>query len=153
MKTLTKTTLKGGMLFSSETASGHTVLMDALPKVGGNDEAARPAELPFVGLSGCTGMDVISVLRKMRQEPDKFEIEIQGVDATTEYPKYWREINVIFHVEGDIDPKKLTKAIDLSRNRYCGVSAIMKGKVTVHYKYTLNGETVDLPDSSDESEG
>ncbi|MBZ0264760.1 OsmC family protein [bacterium] len=136
-----------GMRFEGETASGHTIVMDAKAEVGGKDAGARPKELPFVGLAGCTGMDVISILRKMRQEPDRFDIEVEGITSTVEHPKYWEEIRVIYHVEGDIDQEKLTKAINLSRTRYCGVSAMLKGKVTVHYQVILNGESTDLPDN------
>ena len=138
------------MKFEADTRSGHTVVMDATPNVGGEDLGARPAELPFVGLAGCTGIDTVSILRKMRQEFTRFEVEVEGVEATTEYPKYWKEIRVIFHIDGEVDPAKLTKSIDLSRTRYCGVSAMMKEMVTIHYSYILNGETVDLPDKGHE---
>ncbi len=146
MKSITKVKLEdvSKMRFAATTGSGHTVYMDSMPNVGGDDSAARPAELPFVGLAGCTGMDAISILRKMKQDVQSYEVEVEGVDRTEEYPKYWKEINVVFHVTGDVDPKKLARAINLSRTRYCGVSAIMKGVVKFHYFYDLNGERVEL---------
>ncbi len=146
MKSIAKAKLEdvGKMRFAADTGSGHTVYMDSVANVGGEDSAARPAELPFAGLAGCTGMDTISILRKMKQDVTRFEVEVEGVERTEEHPKYWKEINVVFHVDGDVDAKKLTRAIDLSRERYCGVSAIMKGGVTFHYFYVLNGDRVEL---------
>ncbi|HEB84821.1 MAG TPA: OsmC family peroxiredoxin [Bacteroidetes bacterium] len=138
--------LVGGMKFVAETKSGHEVIMDAAPNVGGEDSAARPAEMPLVGLAGCTGMDVVSILRKMRQNFTRFEVEIDGLERAEEHPKVWLELRVIFHVEGDLNPERLTRAIDLSRSRYCSVSAGMRGVTKIHYRYVLNGETVDLPD-------
>lgn len=148
MKTITQTTLTGGMKFVAKTGSGHEVVMDARQEVGGEDSGPRPAELPFVGLSACTGMDTISILRKMRQEPDEFSVDVEGVDRTEEHPKYWKRIRVTFHVKGDVDEKKLVKAIDLSRTRYCGVSTIMQPTVTIDYRYVLNGDAVDLGEST-----
>lgn len=132
------------MRFDATTPSGHTVPMDALPKVGGEDSAVRPAELVLVGLSGCTGMDVISILRKMRQSVTRFDVAVESVKAREEYPQVWQELRVTFTVDGEVDPERLARAIDLSRTRYCRVSSALTA--TVHYRYVLNGETVDLPD-------
>lgn len=82
----------------------------------------------------------------MRQEATRFEVEVEGLKKAEEHPKMWLEIRVTFHVEGDVDPEKLKRSIDLSRTRYCSVSAMMRGKVLIHYRYILNGETVDLED-------
>jgi len=140
MASIAHATLEGNMKFVAQTHSGHSVTMDAAEKVGGTDSAARPAELPFAGLAGCTGMDVISILRKMRQEPTHFSVEVEGVERQEDYPKRWTSIRVIFHVEGDLEAPKLAKAINLSRTRYCGVSASMKPAVKMEYVYELNGE-------------
>ncbi len=137
----------GKMYFKAETRSGHEIEMDGLPPVGGEDRAARPAELPFAGLAGCTGMDTISILRKMRQDVTGFEVEVAGIKQAEDHPKIWQEIRVIFHVQGTVEPAKLEKAIDLSRTRYCSVSAIMKDTVKIHYSYSLNGQTKAMPDS------
>ncbi|MBD3166557.1 OsmC family peroxiredoxin [bacterium] len=147
----TPLTKMDGMKFVSKTRSGFEVAMDAKADVGGDDSAPRPAEMHFVGLTGCTGMDVISVLRKMRQDVTRFQINVEGLHRTEEHPKFWDEIMVVFEVEGDVEPKKLEKAIDLSRTRYCGVSASLRGSVTIHYRYILNGETTDLPDEAKEA--
>lgn len=152
MPVIAKSTLEDmdKMKFVAETRSGHKVVMDAVPDVGGENEGPRPAEMPFVGLGGCTGMDVISILRKMRQKPSRFEVEVEGLERSEEHPKYWYEVRVTFYVDGDVEGTKLQKAIDLSRTRYCGVSAAMSNSVNLHYRYVLNGDIVDLPDAEHE---
>jgi len=139
-----------GMHFITDTESGHKVELDSAEAVGGTDRAARPKELIYVGLAGCTAMDAISVLRKMRQDVKSYSVEVEGIEKTEEHPIYWTHIRVIFHVEGEVEPAKLEKAINLSRTRYCGVSASMKGAVKVDYRYVLNGEAVDLEDPTEE---
>ncbi len=146
MTVIAKVHLVEGMQFKAQTHSGHQIIMDAMESHGGNNLGPRPAELPFVGLAGCTGMDTISILRKMRQPVSRFEVEIEGINRAEEHPKMWLEIRVMFHVEGNVDPEKLERAIDLSRTKYCSVSASMRTNVTIHYRYILNGETHDLPD-------
>src|SRR5689334_1692885 len=80
--------LLGNMAFRAITESGHEVVMDAAPEVGGTDTGPRPMELLLVGLGGCTGMDVISMLRKMRQDVTDYQIEISG-ERATEHPKVY----------------------------------------------------------------
>ena len=150
MSSIAHATLEGGMKFVAKTGSGHEVVMDAGEKVGGGDSAARPAELPYAGLAGCTGMDAISILRKMRQEPEHFSIEVEGLEKREEYPKRWTSIRVTFHVKGDVVPEKLARAIDLSRTRYCGVSAALKPGMSIEYNYVLNGERVVMGDPKEE---
>lgn len=133
-----------GMHFTTDTASGHKVEMDSAETVGGTNLAARPKELIYVSLAGCTGMDAISVLRKMRQPVASFSVDVEGLEQTEEHPKYWTHIRVIFNVEGEVEPEKLKKAINLSRTRYCGVSASLRGSVKIDYRYVLNGNAVDL---------
>lgn len=132
------------MHFTTDTQSGHKVEMDSAEAVGGSDSAARPKELIYVSLAGCTGMDAVSILRKMRQNVTSYSVEVEGLEMTEEHPKYWTKIRVIFHVEGEVDPAKLHKAIDYSRSRYCGVSASMKEAVAIEYRMVLNGEATDL---------
>lgn len=102
--------------------SGHHVVMDALPQVGGNDEGARPKELMLASLAGCTGMDVVSILKKMRVEPAYFNIRVEA-EMTEEHPKHYTAMHIIYEFKGEnLDIEKLQKAIDLSQERYCGVS-------------------------------
>lgn len=146
MAMIAHATLEDGMKFVAETASGHQVVMDAHPKSGGEDSAARPLELPFAGLAGCTGMDVISILRKMRQEPEHYSIEVEGVEREEDYPKQYLAIRVTFHVKGDVAADKLERAIDLSRTRYCSVSASLRKAMRIEYNFVLNGERTVMKD-------
>ena len=117
----TTVTLLEGMRFAGRGDSGHEVYMDASPKVGGNDSAPRPLELMLFALGGCTGMDVISILRKMRTEPSSFQVEITSEQAV-EHPKVFTKLHIIYRVSSDVPEENLSKAIDLSLSRYCPVT-------------------------------
>lgn len=127
---------KGKMKFIATAGSGHAIEMDAPLVVGGQDSATRPKELLLDGLAGCTGMDVISLLRKMRINPKSFRIEVQA-ELTGEHPKTFKKIHVIYYVKGDVPEEKLKKAIQLSQATYCGVAAMLKlgSELTYEYKY------------------
>jgi len=144
MSTIAKVTLEDGMKFVGETGSGHILVMDAAEKVGGRNAGPRPAELPFAGLAGCTGMDTISILRKMRQVPDRFSIEVEGLERREEHPKHWLSIRVTFTVDGEVAEDRLARAIELSRTTYCSVSASLRDAMQIEYVYVLNGKRVVL---------
>ena len=122
---IVKTSWLGNMAFEGE-VSGHKIIIDAEPHVGGENRGARPKPLMLLALGGCTGMDVISILRKMRVDIEKFAVYVEG-DLTDEYPKHFNRIHVIYEFKGkDLPMDKLQKAINLSEERYCGVSAVYK---------------------------
>ncbi len=106
--------------------NGHEFVIDAVEKVGGEDRGPRPKPLMMASLAGCTGMDVISILKKMRVEPDYFNVVVEG-ELTEEHPKHFYKMHVIYEFKGENLPmEKLKKAISLSEDRYCGVSATYK---------------------------
>jgi putative redox protein len=120
-----ETNWKGNMQFEA-TVSGHKVLMDAAADSGGEDKGARPKQLMLAALAGCTGMDVVSILKKMRVDIDEFDVDVEAA-LTEEHPKYYNKMHIIYKFKGkDLDPEKLKKAVDLSQERYCGVSAAYK---------------------------
>src|ERR1051326_8701251 len=120
--------LATGMRFEVEAGSGHHVTLDAAEHGGGHNEGFRPMELLLVGLAGCTGMDVISILRKKRQDVTGYEVHVTGVRAE-EYPMVFVEITVEHIVTGHhIQPEAVARAIELSKERYCGAGAML-GKV------------------------
>ncbi len=95
---------------------------------GGQDSGFSPMEMLLVGLAGCTGMDVLSILRKKRQDVTGYEVHVQGIRADN-HPKVFVEINVEHLVTGhNIQPAAVARAIELSETRYCGASAML-GKV------------------------
>ena len=106
--------------------NGHEIVIDAGDQVGGENRGPRPKPFMLTALAGCTGMDVISILKKMRVELDYFNVVVEG-ELTEEHPKHFIKMHVIYEFKGkDLPMAKLEKAIDLSEERYCGVSATYK---------------------------
>jgi putative redox protein len=130
----TKVEWKGQMKFIGTAGSGHPVTMDAAPEVGGSDSGTRPKELLLNGLAGCTGMDVISILEKMKIRPESFRIEVEA-EQTEEHPKVFKKIHMVYYVKGDVPEDKLKKAIGLSQQKYCGVGAMLKQGAQLTYEY------------------
>jgi len=115
----------GKMAFEAE-VSGHKVLIDAGPAVGGENRGPRPKPLMLAALGGCTAMDVISILGKMRVEVDSFNVIVEG-DLTEEHPKHFYRMHVIYEFTGkDLPLDKLRKAVEMSEEKYCGVRATYK---------------------------
>ena len=131
-----KIKLVEGMQFVANADSGHAVVMDASEGVGGKDSGTRPMELLVLGLGGCTGMDVVSILRKMKQDVKGFEIEIDADRAKT-YPKVYTRVHIVYKIWGDISEDKLKKAIELSQDTYCSASAMFKKTAEVTYEYKI----------------
>lgn len=136
MRHSVETSWKGNMLFDA-VVSGHHVLMDAVPEVGGQNQGARPKQLMLASLAGCTGMDVVSILKKMKVEPASFNIRVEA-EASEEHPKLYTSMHVIYEFTGkDLPMDKLKKAVDLSQEKYCGVSAAYKKAMPVTYEIKL----------------
>lgn len=105
---------------------GHKVVIDASKEVGGSDLGPRPKKLLLTALAGCTGIDVIMILKKMKVVPEAFNVIVEG-ELTDEHPKYYNKMKVIYQFKGkDLPMAKLEKAVNLSETKYCGVSAIYR---------------------------
>ncbi len=123
--------LWGNNMYFESDIDGHKVAVDATPEVGGEDKAPRPKKLMLMALAGCTGMDVISILAKMRIVPTYFNMKIEG-EITEDHPKYYKSMHIIYEFRGDQLPlEKLQKAVDLSAEKYCGVQALYKLAIPV----------------------
>lgn len=110
---------------------GQEIIMDAGEQVGGEDRGPRPKPLLLTSLAGCTGMDVVSILKKMKVEIDDFNVIVEG-DLTEEHPKTYSKMHVIYEFTGkDLPLEKLKKAVRLSEEKYCGVSALFKKAINV----------------------
>ena len=121
-------------------ASGHWIPMDGPADFGGSDAATRPKELILIGLGGCTGSDVASILSKMREKISRFEIDIDA-ESATEHPKVFTKININYRFWGeDLKESNIEKAINLSQDRYCSVSAMLKPTVDITHSYEINPE-------------
>lgn len=132
-----KATWKDGMAFDVE-LDGHHFTIDATDKVGGRDLGPRPKGLTVASLIGCTGMDVISILNKMKQPVKSFDVTGKAV-MTEEHPVSFKQINVVYKAEGEIEEAKLKRAVQLSEERYCGVSATLRASVELTSEIWLNG--------------
>jgi putative redox protein len=136
MKHIVDTAWKGNMKFDA-VVSGHHIVMDALPVVGGNDEGARPKELMLAALAGCTGMDVVSILKKMRVEPEYFNIRVEA-EMTDEHPKHYTAMHIFYEFKGlGLELEKLQKAVNLSQDQYCGVSASYRKAMEITHEIVI----------------
>jgi putative redox protein len=110
-------------------------LLSSIP--GAADSAIHPGELMLVGLAGCTGIDVVSILKKMHIELSEFEVHVDA-EAAEEHPRGWRKIKVSYLAAGkDIPEEKLKHAIELSQEKYCSVSATLRWPVEISYDYRI----------------
>jgi putative redox protein len=127
----------GKMKFVTTPPSGHEIVMDASPKVGGDDTAPRPMELYLAGIAGCTGMDVVSILGKMRQELASYKIVAEAEQAT-EYPKRFLKVTLRHILWGKgLEEALVKKAVDLSTEKYCSAQATLKEKVDVETTFEI----------------
>lgn len=124
------------MQFDSE-VNGHHITIDALPEVGGGDAGPRPKMLMLTALAGCTGMDVVSILQKMRVEVGSLNIDVSA-EETEEHPKHFSSMHIIYRFGGkDLPMDKLQKAVELSQDRYCGVSFMYKKAMEVTFEIVV----------------
>lgn len=125
-----------GMSFEAE-VDGFKVAIDADPQFGGKNKGPKPKPLMMVALAGCTGMDIVSLLNKMRVNFESLNIKIEG-DLTEDHPKHFAKMKVIYELKGEnIDIKKVQKAVDLSKEKYCGVSYSYKGVMDLEYEIRI----------------
>ncbi|MFB9990258.1 OsmC family protein [Bacillus benzoevorans] len=126
----------GQMAFTGVSDSGHEVRMDASGEVGGENTGSRPTELLLHGVAGCTGIDIISILKKMKLEPISFHMEVKG-DRADEHPKRFTNIHILYALEGDLPEDKVVRAIQLSKDKYCSVAHSLNAEITAGY--SING--------------
>ena len=126
------------MAFESE-INGHKLIIDAKEEVGGQDRGPRPKLLMLAALGGCTSMDVISILKKMRVELKSLNVIVEG-ELSEEHPRRFQKMHVIYEVEGDNLPlDKIEKAVSLSEEKYCGVSAVYREVMEITSEIRIMG--------------
>lgn len=127
------------MQFDSE-VNGHHITIDAIPEVGGSDAGPRPKMLMLTALAGCTGMDVVSILQKMRVEVESFNIDVSA-EETEEHPKHFTHMHIVYRFGGkDLPMDKLQKAVELSQDRYCGVSFMYRKAMEVTHEIVIESK-------------
>ena len=129
-----------GITFVGKADSNQWVPMDGPADFHGSNAATRPKELILLGLGGCTASDVIAILQKMRENVTRFEVDVDA-DLATEHPKVFTQIHIKYKFWGeDLKPANLEKAINLSQDKYCAVSAMLAKACPVTHSYEINPE-------------
>ncbi|MCX7862069.1 MAG: OsmC family protein [Bacteroidales bacterium] len=136
MKHQVKTTWKGNMAFEA-IVNELPVVMDASPEHGGANQGPRPKELLLAAVTGCTGMDVVAILKKMQVELESFQMMVEA-DVTEDHPKHYTRMHLIYEFKGkNLDKAKLEKAVALSQDKYCGVSYMFKKFLEFTYEIRI----------------
>ena len=132
-----KVTFVDGLQFVGEAESGHAIVMDGNAEVGGKNTGLRPTELLLIGLGGCSGMDIVSILKKKKQDLRGLEINVTGQKAEN-YPKKFTDMNIEFLVKGrNLSEDAVKRAVDLSMDKYCSVKATIEGSAKVTWSYRI----------------
>lgn len=130
-------TWKGRMTFEGTSDSGFTIPLGTFPEVGGDNDGFRPLELFAIGLAGCTGMDVISILAKRRMDVKAFEIKVKAV-RSEEHPKVFTDVEIEYVVSGrNLNREWMERAVELSETKYCPAQAMLEKAVPIRHKITL----------------
>jgi putative redox protein len=124
--------------FQLKNERGHVVDVDNKAEFGGDDLGASPMELLLMGVAGCSSIDIITILKKQRQEIISYKAEVEGTRVQIEDAKPFKEITVVFFLEGKIDADKAMRAAELSFDKYCSVSKTLEPTATINFKIILN---------------
>ena len=128
-----------GMLMVGKSHSGHSITMDGPPEIGGENLGVRPMEMLLLGVAGCTMIDVVTTLKKMRQDLTNCETKLSA-ERAIEHPKVFTDIHIQFIVKGqDLDPKKVEKAITLSAEKYCSASIMLGKTASITHDFEIVG--------------
>lgn len=112
--------------FEARDVNGHTVKIDSSPETGGENFGVRPMQLLLMGLGGCSGIDILSILKKQRQTVNSFTMKLEGEREPGVEPSLWKSITIVFQLTGDIDKDKAEKACALSMDKYCSVAETLR---------------------------
>lgn len=126
--------------FEATNEDGNNVLIDGSPAIGGHNKGMRPMQLLLAAIGGCSAIDIVSILRKQKQEVDSFEIEVDGDREPVGIEGYslFKTIEVNFILKGNIDKEKAERAVKLSMEKYCSVTKTLEPTAKITYKVTLN---------------
>jgi|WetSurSiteA1Bulk_404760.scaffolds.fasta_scaffold83789_2 putative redox protein len=127
---------KSGMAFEID-VMGHKITVDTVPAGGGNNEGPSPKPLMLAALAGCTGMDVVSMLKKMKIPFESFNLKVEG-EVNEEHPKRYIKMHISYLIKGDVPYDKAETAVKLSTEKYCGVFAVYKEAVKMSYSIEIS---------------
>ncbi len=120
------TRVEGDFGFEAKDSNGNIVRLDSNPELGGKGFGARPMQLLLMGMGGCAGIDIISILKKQRQTVEGFDMKIEGEREAGAEPSLWKTLNIVFELKGNIDIEKARKACALSIDKYCSVAETLR---------------------------
>jgi putative redox protein len=131
--------VNGAYGFEAKDANGHMVKIDTSPETGGENFGVRPMQLLLMGLGGCSGIDILSILKKQRQNVTGFRMRIEGEREPGKDPSLWKDIELVFELKGEVERDKAEKAVALSLEKYCSVSETLKrAGATLKWKVVIN---------------
>ncbi len=125
--------------FQAQSESGYEFMVASADEL----EGVSPMEMVALGLGSCSSVDILSILEKQRQSVDRYDVDVDATRAEEEVPAVFTELHVHYTVEGDVDPDKLRRAIELSLDKYCSVSRMLEATATISYAFTVNGTEYD----------
>jgi putative redox protein len=128
--------------FEATTSEGNSIHFDGSPEIGGEGLGVRPMQSLLMALGGCSGIDVVMILQKQKQEITSFQMGIDGEREQGKDPALWKTIHVEYKLEGPIAPEKAKRAVELSMEKYCSVAKTLEANATITWTVLLNGEPV-----------
>jgi putative redox protein len=132
--------VEGEYGFEGRDATGHVVRMDTSPDEGGTNFGVRPMQMLLMGLGGCSGIDIVSILKKQRQPVEAVSMKIEGEREKDKHPSLWESIKIVFELKGNIDPEKAKRACELSVEKYCSVAeTLRRGGTNVSWEVRVVG--------------
>ena len=118
--------VEGDYGFEAKDAQGHIIKIDSSLENGGANFGARPMQLLLMGLGGCSGIDIVSILKKQRQVVEGFKMTIQGEREKGKEPSLWKTVHIVFELSGQVDEDKAQRACALSIDKYCSVAETLR---------------------------
>ncbi|MCB0431141.1 MAG: OsmC family protein [Flavobacteriales bacterium] len=128
--------------FKATSEDGNSIIMDAGPNLGAQGKGVRPMQTLLMGLGGCSGIDIVMILKKQQQQIDDFHMEIEGEREAGKEPSLWKEVHVKFYLDGPLDPQKAWRAVDLSMNKYCSVAKTLEAHAHITFSVFVNNQEV-----------
>ncbi len=117
---------EGDFGFEAVDGNGHTIKMDTSSESGGVGYGIRPMQVLLMGMGGCSGIDIVMILKKQRQKVEDFSMKIEGERETGKEPSLWQNVKIVFELTGDIDVDKAERACELSMKKYCSVAETLR---------------------------
>lgn len=132
--------IEAPFVMEASNPEGNTIVLDAGVSAGGLGKGVRPTELLLMGVAGCSGIDILSILEKQKQVVEDFQAEVEGDKEKVGTYSEFKKIRVHYRFQGQVDPDKAKRAIELSLEKYCSVSKMLEKTAEISYTYSVNGK-------------